>query len=311
MWVDGNDAKWRAKKNAALRAAGMDEINPDVSSNLRYFDNDELKYSLRGAEKFAPWINHIFIITDNQVPKWLDAGNKKITIVDHAEIMPDIARPCFNSTVIEMFIQNIPGLSEYFLLANDDMFFGNKISPDYFFTKRGMPRIRGKSASQFSAANLRADAAEPRMYSAIVRNAKKLILEIFGENHDYAWKASHCVDPYLKSEIVKCLAHPKVQPETERTFPHHFREYDDIQRTLFHEFMLARRTAKIKIYHGLNMAFNINSRPRYITHARTLNRMLVKPKLFCINSGGENAAVDKYNHDWLQKFLPNKSVFEV
>ena len=83
-WVDGNDENWLKKKANFEISNGLE---PDKLIN-RYRCNDELKYSLRSVEKYAPWANHIYIITDNQIPDWLNADNSKITIVDHTEIMP-------------------------------------------------------------------------------------------------------------------------------------------------------------------------------------------------------------------------------
>ena len=93
------------------------------------------KYSLRSVEMYAPWIRKIFIVTDNQVPKWLDTSNPKIRIVDHKEILPEVSLPCFNSRLIEHFLYKIPGLSEHFLYANDDMFINRPVTPATFFCR--------------------------------------------------------------------------------------------------------------------------------------------------------------------------------
>ena len=42
-----------------------------MSSN-RYRDSDELRYSLRSIAKYAPWIRNIYMVSANQVPKWLN-----------------------------------------------------------------------------------------------------------------------------------------------------------------------------------------------------------------------------------------------
>lgn len=123
LWVNGNDPKWQAKRDACIgRPSGS-----QAHCKGRYADSGELKYSLRSAEKYAPWIRRIFIVTDNQIPEWLNTDNPKVQIVDHTEIMPAECLPCFNSAVIEMFLCNIPGLSEHFLYANDDTYFGKPV----------------------------------------------------------------------------------------------------------------------------------------------------------------------------------------
>ncbi len=97
LWVNGNDPVWKAKHDAFT---GTKPHNEAVDGKGRYVSHDELKYSLRSAEMYAPWIRRIFIVTDNQVPEWLNTANPKVQIVDHTEILPPEALPCFNSVVI-------------------------------------------------------------------------------------------------------------------------------------------------------------------------------------------------------------------
>ncbi|KAE8990928.1 hypothetical protein PR001_g21368 [Phytophthora rubi] len=44
----------------------------DSSSDNRFRDNEELRYSLRSLEKYAPWVRHIYVVTDGLIPSWLD-----------------------------------------------------------------------------------------------------------------------------------------------------------------------------------------------------------------------------------------------
>ena len=56
----------------------------DFTPESHYRDNDELKYSLRSVELFAPWVNHIYIVVkDGQFIPWLDKSNPRITIIYH------------------------------------------------------------------------------------------------------------------------------------------------------------------------------------------------------------------------------------
>ena len=132
LWVNGNDEEWKKKKDFWAEKLGL--INDkEINNDCRFIDNEELKFSLRSAEMYAPWINKIFIVTDNQIPEWLDTSNPKIKIVDHKNIMPKEVLPIFCSFAIEMFIDKIPDLSEHFLYANDDMFFTAPVKKSYFF----------------------------------------------------------------------------------------------------------------------------------------------------------------------------------
>ena len=86
LWVDGNDPVWLTKKNEFLPADR--QVDPQVAGECRYVENDELRYSLRSVEKFAPWIRRVYIVTDDQTPAWLDTSNPRIRVVSHREIMP-------------------------------------------------------------------------------------------------------------------------------------------------------------------------------------------------------------------------------
>ena len=63
-WVDGSDPEWREKRDRYMPARPKSGPSPQSRSESRWRDNDELLYSLRSVEKFAPWVNRIFIITD-------------------------------------------------------------------------------------------------------------------------------------------------------------------------------------------------------------------------------------------------------
>ena len=98
-------------------------------------DNDELKFSLRSIEKFAPWVRRIHIVTNGQVPSWLNLKNPRIQIVSHRDIFQNQSHlPTFSSPAIECHLHRIPGLSDKFVYFNDDVLFFKPTSPDVFYT---------------------------------------------------------------------------------------------------------------------------------------------------------------------------------
>ena len=144
-WVDGNDPSWLRRRNATLGlpSAG-DEADAGIRSAARFRDRDELRYSLRSIDLFAPWVNRIWIVTDQQVPDWLDLGHPRVRVVDHREIFRDPGvLPTFNSHAIETQLHHVDGLSEQFLYLNDDVFFGRLIGPQTFFNAGGLPKTFG------------------------------------------------------------------------------------------------------------------------------------------------------------------------
>ena len=132
LWVDDKDSEWREEYGKySLLEEGEKRV-------CRFRDWDNLHYWFRGVEKFAPWVDQVFFITAGQVPSWMNVNHPKLKIIFHEEYIPKDILPTFNSNTIEMFLHQIPGLSEQFVLFNDDFFIINKIKPEHFFV-RNMP----------------------------------------------------------------------------------------------------------------------------------------------------------------------------
>ncbi|XP_055009595.1 N-acetylglucosamine-1-phosphotransferase subunits alpha/beta isoform X2 [Boleophthalmus pectinirostris] len=117
-----------------LTAISQSKQDEDVSAS-RFEDNEELRYSLRSVEKHAPWVRHIFIVTNGQIPSWLNLDNPRISVVTHQDIFLNHSHlPTFSSPAIETHIHRIPGLSQKFIYLNDDVMFGKDVWPDDFYT---------------------------------------------------------------------------------------------------------------------------------------------------------------------------------
>ena len=111
-----------------------DPFAEDVAEN-RFFDNDELKYSLRSLEKYMPWIRNVYLVTNGQIPHWLNMSHPKIRLVTHEQIFANKSHlPTFSSPAIESHLHRIKGLSKRFIYFNDDVILMNKVYPDDFFT---------------------------------------------------------------------------------------------------------------------------------------------------------------------------------
>nr|XP_014436515.1 N-acetylglucosamine-1-phosphotransferase subunits alpha/beta [Pelodiscus sinensis] len=117
-----------------LSAISQSKQDEDISAS-RFEDNEELRYSLRSIERHAPWVRHIFIITNGQIPSWLNLDNPRITIVTHQDIFQNLSHlPTFSSPAIESHIHRIAGLSQKFIYLNDDVMFGKDVWPDDFYS---------------------------------------------------------------------------------------------------------------------------------------------------------------------------------
>ena len=126
-WVNGADKTWLEKKKKYDRST-----NGDTRVN-RYRDWETLKYWFRGVEKFAPWVNKIYFISDEQTPDWLNLENKKLVLTDHKDYIPSKYLPTFSSHPIELNLHRIKNLSEQFIYFNDDFFLLQPVLPLFFF----------------------------------------------------------------------------------------------------------------------------------------------------------------------------------
>jgi hypothetical protein len=143
-WVDGSDPSWKARKQRRLaeQRRHHGSVDGDASSDARFRDRQELRYSLRALERFAPFIRKVHLVTDRQVPSWLDAGHPDLQIVFHDAIFPDPSHlPTFNSYAIESHLHRIPGLAERFVYFNDDILLSAPVTEADFFDEVGRSRV--------------------------------------------------------------------------------------------------------------------------------------------------------------------------
>ncbi|XP_016971565.2 N-acetylglucosamine-1-phosphotransferase subunits alpha/beta [Drosophila rhopaloa] len=131
-WVNGSDPNF-------IEAIRRFDSKYDPS---RFDDKNELRYSLRSLEKHANWIRHVYIVTNGQIPNWLDLSYERVTVVPHEVLAPDPAQlPTFSSSAIETFLHRIPKLSKRFLYLNDDIFLGAPLYPEDLYTEAEGVRV--------------------------------------------------------------------------------------------------------------------------------------------------------------------------
>ena len=176
-WVDGDDPVWQQRKNDALGITDTAQLNDTAVNASRFISRNELLYSLRSIELYANWVRNIYIVTDHQVPDWLDTANPRIKIVSHEDIFtdPDVL-PVFNSHAIESQLHHIDGLSNKFLDLNDDVFFGGIVQPGDFFHSSRISKYFPSNACLDVAP---ASARDLPVLSA-AKNARALIADEFG-----------------------------------------------------------------------------------------------------------------------------------
>lgn len=269
LWVDGNDKEWLQLKQQWAKKLNIQ----DNSNNIcRFNEHEELLYSIRSCLKYAAWINKIYIITNGQIPRWLIVeDNDKIEIITHNTIMPNEALPTFNSEAIECAIDRIKSLSEYFILANDDIFFYKETPKSYFFTDEGKPIIR--MVKHHWSHKLK----QTNLYCYNVNYAAKLLKD----ERFYFLESTHSFVPCRKSLYIACKN--KFIKEFNDTLYRKFRAKNSVQKTLISFYSVKEDKAELEICSDVerrskDLFINLKD----INEARNVIA-LAKPYTFCLN----------------------------
>lgn len=303
FWVDGNDPKWRAKHDAFCgKTSGTVETN----GINRFANNDELKYSLRSVAMYAPWIRKIFIITDDQVPVWLDTSNPKVKIIDHKDILPVESLPCFNSCLIGHYAYRTPGLAEHFLLGNDDTYINREVAPGDFFTSDGLPIVRlRRMYFRKLRWSFRENVRKKTLsnYRRTLQRASQLVSDKFG--HYYTGIPHHNINALLKS-VCRDVAENIMRDEFASNNKNHIRNDDDVQNVVFSYVALAEKRGKLRyVTDKESMIVKIHKDKHY----ERLDKF--RPMLFCMNdSEYANDSGRAMSKAYLEKRFPDKSEFE-
>ena len=130
-WVDSNDPEW-------IRSYNHYRPEKPITDDARFRNWNFFRYWFRAVERYAPWVNKVFLVTNGKFPDWINPECKKIKLVKHSDYIPEKYLPTFNSNTIELNLGRIEELSEHFVLFNDDIFINAPVKPDYYF-RDGLP----------------------------------------------------------------------------------------------------------------------------------------------------------------------------
>lgn len=318
-WVNGQDEEWLEKRSAYIAEGD--------SSVVRYRDYGLLRYWFRCVEKFAPWVHRIYLITDHQVPSWINKGNDKLVLVDHENYIPEKYLPTFNSNVIEFFMHRIPGLSDRFVYFNDDMFITSRVDEDYFFEGD-----KPKDSLVFNAVSVgdKNNAIEhiilnnlellSRDFSKndIMRNRDKVFRLKYGSGlirnlllkpwHSFTGISNpHVPISYRKETFMKVWE--KYGKELEKSSCNRFRTPQDLNHWLFRYYQLftmefSPKSVKRDVFYSLK-----DDNTRFLEQVKA-----GKYSLVCINDDDTTLDFDKIRNElsaFFEDLLPEKSSFEI
>lgn len=323
-WVDGNDEKWRLKK--AKYDGSINTSKYSMNSEKAYREWGTFKYWFRGVEKFAPWVNKVYLVTDNQKPDWLNINSDKLVLIDHKEIINNEFLPVFSANPIESNIHRIPGLSEHFVFFNDDMYLTSPVSPDDFFSDEGLPKYNTALApittDRYSTGHFqmndmgiitsyftRKEILKNGQFFSPKQGIKQIVKTLLYGNAKFIcgfWE-SHLPYPLLKSTFE--LVWKKESDALNKTSSNRFRDPSDTNVWLFKYWQIASGKYAVGDV-NLGSLF-------YLENAdNTLWDTIVskKFKMMCINDGhniqNEELVMNNFINA-LNSLLPEKSSFEL
>lgn len=188
-YVDCNDKNWQKLYNKYSEYRGDEKIRFDNKGMFPIFWRC-IANNLKDVEMI-----HLVVQSKSQIPTWLDTNN--IHVVTHDMIMPEDFLPTFNSSSIEMFIQNILGLSNNFIYTNDDFYITSRLSANTFF--------EGNLPKNTYSKKVFKNSESPETWEATFSNATHLAFlgtqyeEVF--NGDY-YSMEHTIRAFNRKRMV-------------------------------------------------------------------------------------------------------------
>lgn len=255
-WVDGYDEKWKKKAAPYIKKGLENEASENKNvDDRRYRDWDILKYSFRSIEKYFGWVHKVYLVTDEQQPKWLNTTYSKVEIIDHKQIIDQKYLPLFNSSAILLNLYKIPNLAENFVLMNDDMLFTSPIKKDTYF-KNGLPKDFMVENALTASIDFFKNLFNSMQLINSTFNKREFIKKNFSKYFSYhygidnfrtllsfpyqyytGFQSIHCVQPYLKSAFEKVW---ELYPERlQQTCTHKTRDERDVTEWLVRYYQLA------------------------------------------------------------------------
>lgn len=131
--------EWREEfnyyKEKEIKEHKQRETNLQAFGEERIRSWDTFKYLLRGIDKNCKWIRNVYVVMqdERQLPKWFNTETLKV--VYHKDYIKKELLPTYNTCEITMYISNIKGLSDKYILCADDYYFLNEIPVEMYFRK--------------------------------------------------------------------------------------------------------------------------------------------------------------------------------
>ena len=301
-----------------LNREGIKQIPKDESNN-------ELKYSVRSILKYIPWIRKIFILMPNEKVSFFKPPEEikdKIVYVKDKDLLgfDSASSPAFQFNLWRM---KHFGMSENFILMDDDYFIGRPLSKSNFFYEENgkvYPALVTRDFYELSKNELNkilapllakkqsTNSHSPNGFTIMQKNSLLFLYNIFGEdNIRYEQPLiepsfTHNAIPVKQSDIKEIYDYiEKLYPYEKQTLLAKERELMSLQpQTLFMGYAMNRYDRRVKM---LTSSFF------------DLTQFKKKPEtdLFVVNVSTRNYAKNYFSNEikLLESLYPEKTPYEL
>ena len=285
------------------------DFDSDATSTSRFLSRDELKFSLRSWDKFGEFINKIYIVSNCKPPAWLNLEHDKIKWVYHEDIIPENDLPTFSSHAIETSLHKIPGLSNYFIYSNDDLFLTKKATATDFFLPNGIAKLR---LENYGNVNGSIDHEHPDYLNA-ARNCNVLLEDDFGKTCTQL----HTHSPQSMRVDLLNEMNEKYKKDFERTRANKFRKIDDLAVASYlsphYSYLSGNAIQSNSKTYLIQQNHNFRSKLDRLVRWNKNGSHKHLPLSVCLNDGADSHLNDEWNEsilNFLNEFYPEKSSFE-
>jgi len=225
-WTNTSDPEYISQLFSFANDAPTDRIAAE--DIIRNESEDFFLYALRSVARYTDWFRSIIIITNGQIPEWLNAKHPKIRLLSHQDIWEDLDQlPVFNLSSVQAHLSKIPNLSRFFVYADSEMFFLRNVASENFFPRDRGVSIRTISKSTIDCApgclpfmqgdGICQDACFRKSCDNDSGDCKKRQTISSHEDDDFNWKEEAVRNSHR--EIERVLGFPHIKPYKPQPVP--------------------------------------------------------------------------------------------
>lgn len=309
FYEDNTDPEYQRLREIYIRNK-CPVLEQDIREKRVFSNNENLKYFLRSVEEHLKFIRNVYIITNSQLPSWLNYKKERVQILSYRTIVPYSMLPTFNYNIIENYFVNIPDIADRFIYVSENAFFIDDVDETFFYNEKGYPFIR---FSDFFNKEKKLKDKE----NITIKNAINICDKYFGKKPRFFKHAN--VESHYRPDIVKCL--DKIKSELDKRSYNKFPDEDDISRYIWTYYSYYHNHATLKYPQLYELTNLVKYFAKYIYYyikdiqgfklSKTRYSFSRNTKMFYFLKDKKSTPRDEERAlNFLRMLFPNKSEFE-